>query len=404
MTADGEALDALASAVCQKISEEVNSTMDNKFKLIQESLDASNKLHTENFDKAVKSSMESIVSAIMKRQDESEARAKDRMDSFEKHINDKQQKSEEAINTRFSIIEKRLSDLQHTGQSSHHSSPTPLLRRNTTVSDESSSIPQGHDCTADELITIKKIVDYASTVIGVGPISATDIEKSDGDTLDEKQCRAALDFFHNELAVKNDEISLSDILKAFPSSDPTLERIYVQLRCKSQVDLCFSLLRKLRNPSLKVVLYIPNEFRMRFNALKSEDYKLRKLTEIKHKTRIEYSDSDLVLLACPAGQFRFQQHHVPHLPPVDFTPIRTPPKGRKPGTDKRPRSESISPASSAPKNSRVGSPQLCSQQADCQSLSAPQPLSTNSDLNASALKLLSFIQQPKTSSENQTLN
>jgi hypothetical protein len=117
------------------------------------------------------------------------------------------------------------------------------------------------------------------------------------------------------------------------------------------VDLCLSLTRKLRKPELKVVLYVPTEFKKRFNAIKTEDYRLRRLTEPKHKTRIEYSESDLVLYACPVGHYRFASHPIPDLPSVDLDPVRTPPPGRKPKTEKRP-----SPNGADLKNARRNSP------------------------------------------------
>ena len=50
----------------------------------------------------------------------------------------------------------------------------------------------------------------------------------------------------------------------------------------------------------------------------SENIKLISLTQPNHKTRIQYSDSDLVLYACPFGHYRFVHHPNPDLPPVDL--------------------------------------------------------------------------------------
>ena len=83
------------------------------------------------------------------------------------------------------------------------------------------------------------------------------------------------------------------------------------------------------------------------------------MTEPKHKTRIEYSDSDLVLHVCPLGHYRYVYHPIPDLPPADLAPVRTPPQGRKSKKekrDKRPRPESFSPNGADVKNARVASP------------------------------------------------
>ena len=80
------------------------------------------------------------------------------------------------------------------------------------------------------------------------------------------------------------------------------------------------------------------------------------MTQPKHRTRIEYSELDLVLYACPAGHFRFLKHPIADLPPVNLAPIRTPPPGRNIQREKRPRPESVSPKGADTKNARVTSP------------------------------------------------
>ena len=99
-------------------------------------------------------------------------------------------------------------------------------------------------------------------------------------------------------------------------------------------------------------MYIPRQFRKRFNAIRNEDYRLRKLEAIKHKTRIEYSEDDLVLYSCPVGHYRFTLNVLQGLPTVDLAPVRTPPPGRK---SKRNRSDSASPNAAGKKKERVES-------------------------------------------------
>jgi hypothetical protein len=161
---------------------------------------------------------------------------------------------------------------------------------------------------------------------------------------------AAVDFLRKELGIKEDEVKDEDIVKAFPADDSNLQRVYVQFSTIEQAELCMNLTRKMRNPELKVVLYIPGQLKQRFHALKNEDYRLRKLSSAKYKTRIEYGEEDFVLFICPIGDFRFVQHPVHGLPPVDLAPVRTPPPGRK---TKRTRSESASPKDVDKKKEKV---------------------------------------------------
>ena len=166
------------------------------------------------------------------------------------------------------------------------------------------------------------------------------------------------DFLRKEIGVKEEEIKDADIIKVFPADNPDLQRVYVQFSSKEQAELCLDLTKKLRKPDLKVVLYVPRQFRQRFNAMKSEDFKLRKMCQPNHRTRIEYSDSDLALYSCPHGQYRFVHHPIPDLPPVDLAPVRTPPTGRNTNREKRPRPSSSSPTGTDSKNARVISPKV----------------------------------------------
>ena len=107
---------------------------------------------------------------------------------------------------------------------------------------------------------------------------------------------------------------------------------------------------------LNIVLYIPKQMQHRFKALKNEEYRLRKHTVPLHKTRVEYTEEDIILLACPIGYFRYEQHSVHGLPPFNLAPTRTPPPGRK-LKSKRGRSDSRSPNDVLRKKERIGEDQ-----------------------------------------------
>ena len=123
------------------------------------------------------------------------------------------------------------------------------------------------------------------------------------------------------------------------------------------------------------------------------------------------------MLACPAGRFNFTQHHVSGLPPVDFTPVRAPPKGRKQTYDKRQRSESNSPETVL-KSSRIVSPtpaiatdNLAAVNTGMPTVSGAASSSTShttnsisSEFSATAKKLLAQFQQSKEPLVQEPLN
>ena len=145
----------------------------------------------------------------------------------------------------------------------------------------------------------------------------------------------------DELNIKEDEVSDNDIVKVFTpyKKDDNFTHIYVQFNKTVHASWCLHLGRTvLQGKNSKVFHYIPRQFFERFKTLDQVAFQKRREG---FKTRIEFSDTDIVLLTSPRGQYQFTPLVVPDLPPVDLTPLRTPPKGRKP--IKRPRSPNSSP-------------------------------------------------------------
>ena len=143
-----------------------------------------------------------------------------------------------------------------------------------------------------------------------------------------------------------------DIVQVFPADDPNLQRVYVQFSHYTHADFCMSITRQLRKPKSKldVALFVPREIKARFNVVSHEAWLLRKRTTPPLKTRIEYSEDDILLFTCPDDHWQYFLHQVPNLPPVNLAPVRTPPPGRK---TKRPRSDSSSPKIVEKKKERV---------------------------------------------------
>ena len=345
----------LAELVDKSVSESMQKSIDS----LKQTFEKAGKDQADSLRHALKDSVSDILATVMKKQDEHEAKTN-------KRFIDKENKD----NARFLDVQSQLDDIKkNLGKTSptvqthgvapaqQRFPPAPSIQQAAQVNRQpfASSMPelvQQHN-NLDQLGAIEEVVDRARTILGIGPISCEDIDAADGETEEQKINAAVIDFLRNEIAIKDSEISDTDILEVFPANDPDLRRIYVKFGTKEQAKLCLDLTRKLRKPELQVVLFIPREFRSRFHAMKNEDYRLRKLTQPRHKTRIEYTESDLMLYACPLGHFRYTPFPIPDLPPVDLAHLRTPPKGRK---SKRLRDDSNSPPGGDKKNARVLSP------------------------------------------------
>ena len=365
MVIDNDTLTAISDAVAEKVNKNNNVSMQHQFNQFKESIETFNKSQSDNLGNALRSRMDEVLTSLLTKQDDHEAKSEQRLADLETSLSGRQEDHEKRNADKFSEIAKQLSSINQAIAEKTSSTPSsaPLLPIQPVVTASqvmpvygqqhpphpaslplptfaSPQLPTQKHPNLSDLATIEIIVSNASTILGLGPISADDIDDADGETADQKLFSAALDFLRNEIAVKESEVKDDDIIKVFPASDPDLQRVYVQFSTKEQAELCQELTRKLRKPDLNAVLYVPKGFKDRFHAMKREDYRLRRQTEPKHKTRIAYTESDLALYICPVGHYRYMYHPIPDLPHVDLAPVRTPPQGRK---TKRARVESSSP-------------------------------------------------------------
>ena len=345
MAMDSEAIAKLSKALTEDVAESVT-------KSVTESLSAQMKESFDNFN----TTQSSLLNNLIKAHEAFEVKT----DKKFSNLMNRQDRMEEHNNAELSEMRKEMSQLKAVVNSqSQRESPSlpappnpsslPFPSFANIAAQKPVSHPRTQEITGD-LEAIKKIVSNARTILGIGPITAKDIENASGTSPPDKLCQAAIEFLREEIGVRENEVSDEDIIETFAADNPDLHRVYVKFRNFEQAELCLNLTRKLRKPELNVVLYIPKEMKERFSALKNEDYRLRKQTIPKRRTRIEYSETDLVLYICPVGHFRFLQHCVPDLPPVNLGPDRTPPPGRK---SKRPRSDNSPPEANDKKKERA---------------------------------------------------
>jgi hypothetical protein len=331
MVLDSDDLLAISNAVSESVGKKLNASMQLQFNQFKESLETSNRHQAENLDSTIKSRMDEVLVSLLKKQDDHEAKTDQRLANLENTLTTRQDTIEQKNEAKLLDVQKQLLSINEA--IAVKASPTlhfPPLQSNMTPLYQPhpphpaslpiptfATLPQGQaaqqqHANLSDLAAITELVTHARSVIGLGPISEIDIDDSIGDSPEQKLLSAVTDFLRKEIGVKEEEIKDADIIKVFPADNPDLQRVYVQFSSKEQAELCLDLTRKLRKPELRVVLYVPRQFRQRFNAMKSEDYKLRKMCQPYHKTRIEYSDTDLALYSCPQGQYRFTHHPIFH--------------------------------------------------------------------------------------------
>ena len=116
---------------------------------------------------------------------------------------------------------------------------------------------------------------------------------------------------------------------------------------------------------MKIFRYFPRQFQARVRALEDAAYPLRKTSTPKYKTEVVYTDSDVQLMVCPQGGVYYQPYHVPHLPPIDTTPARSPPQGRpRPKRGRSANSDSGSPSDGRKSSRHISPPKLASEKGD----------------------------------------
>ena len=205
---------------------------------------------------------------------------------------------------------------------------------------------------------IQDLIRSAKCVVGIGPMKQKYYDKF-GDIDPSEQVRlAAIEALRVYLNIKENEIDENDIANTFlPKSEPRIPRVYIRFHKQEHADLCFKVAKRLIKSKAKVFHYFPRQFQDRVWSLEEVAYPLRR-TVPPYKTEVVYTEDDVQLIICPKDQFRYYPHYVPNLPPIDMTPLRSPPKGTMSPCPKSKRDRFSDPESSQDerKSSRILSP------------------------------------------------
>ena len=294
-------------------------------------------------DASIKRSIDKAVGPITKRVDEYETKSDDRFSKLESTVASLSEFVREA-----SLASKRT-EVHSSQPLQQHVVHPPPGHHTPAPAPTTSSLPPVGISTA-----ITDIIAEARTIIGVGPILPSDFEYFNQPDPEVAIRLAAVEVLRMDLNIKESEIDDSDIASTFlPKFSPKIPRVYIKFHKQEHADLCLRIAKSLTNPEIKVFRYFPRQFQARVRGLEEVAYQLRKASEPKYKTEVVYTHSDVQLLICPRGQFRYYPHHVPDLPPIDMGPDRSPPPGRQRHA-KRPRSQESPPQNN--KTSRHLSP------------------------------------------------
>ena len=281
-------------------------------------------------DKSVKSQIGCALQPVVERQEDFESKTDEKLIAIEKRL--------DAMLD--SITNKPTSQYPPLPPSSAPSifSAGPVLGPHPAPPQSQQTPPYSET----ELTSIKSIISHARTIVGLGPVTPTDIEGLGHDNPAKGLRLVALEILRMDLNIKEHEIAADDIAATFtPVGFPQPPRVYVRFYKQEHADLCLSVAKRLKNPEVKVCRYFPRQFIERYKALENEAYPLRYPRSVPgFKTEVVFKEDDIELLICPNGHFRYRPHPVHGLPPIDLAPVRSPPKGRQ---NKRGRSDSNSP-------------------------------------------------------------
>ena len=230
MPLDKESLEALTKALSDGVNERVTNTLEQFSKSQAENL---------------KDGLNGIMTNMLKAQDAFEVKTDLKIDSLGETLSKRQDKSEQENAAKFADISKQLSTLN---EAVSQKNPSPALFSHILASQPepqrlssapsvstSSDQPQANP---GDIATIKDIISKARTIIGIGPITAMNLEAAKGACPAEKLNSVAMDYIRNGIGIKEEEIKDEDIIEIFPAEHSDLERAYVQFKHIDQADLC----------------------------------------------------------------------------------------------------------------------------------------------------------------------
>ena len=199
----------------------------------------------------------------------------------------------------------------------------PEARTETTAPIDDGEVPNPEE--------VKRVVEEAKKVLSLQPINNDDIEdkmKEFNISKDEATVEEIYYFLENGLGIKNVRNVLN--IKGFYRPNDTepkqnKEKLNVVFENVEATKMVFQHVKKIKDPDLKVMCWVPDSFSKRFRKINDIAYKLRH-SSLPAKTSIRWGEDDLILQQRRSNSPFWETVHLQNLPLVQ---PNTPPKAQK---------------------------------------------------------------------------
>ena len=329
----------------------IDKKIENEVSSLRTDLGKSMSDQVTTLENSLKRSIDDAILPIAKRQDELEVKSDERFIKSDERVKKLEDTVQGLTNTLNEVIATKSTTTNYSSSTTHTRSAWPQTYAEASRFPPPPSDPTSFsntDTTSGDSSAISELIGEARRVIGIGPVSQIDIDYFSRDNPEDAVELAAIEALRCDLNIKEYEIKNEDIENTFlPPKATKVPRVYVRFFKQEHADLCLKAAKSLKNSETKVFRYFPRQFQSRVRALEEVAYTMRKQQDPGYKTEVVFTATDVQLLVCPRGLTRYQPHHVPHLPPVDMAPVRSPPPVRQ----RHKRNRSGTPSPEAPSKS-----------------------------------------------------
>ena len=197
-------------------------------------------------------------------------------------------------------------------------------------------------------IEVKQTVEEAKKIISLQPIWEENIEMRMAETNTDKETATVEEIYEFlELGLGIQDVrSEVNIVKYFRLEQNETNRVQDKLNVvfsdSETTRMIFKHVKKIRNPEIKIMAWIPRSFQKRFRKLDTIAHSLRH-GDNACKTSIRWGDDDLVLQRRHPDSRSWETVNVPNLPPVQLkppAPTLNPSSSPAPGLKKKKRKRS----------------------------------------------------------------
>ena len=185
---------------------------------------------------------------------------------------------------------------------------------------------------------VKRVIDEAKKVLCLQPINDEEIEakmKELNITKDRATIEEAYNFLEKGLGIKNarEELKIRSFYRPHDTNaKQNRDRLNVVFESVEDTKIIFQHVKKITEPDVKVMCWIPDSFNRRFRKMNDVAHSLRH-GSVQCKTSIRWGDYDLILQQRRPNSRSWETVHIPNLPLVQLNP---PPQASLPSSSPAP--------------------------------------------------------------------